>query len=1216
MINWPDSLAPFFSEAKKLVHHGGIEAIEFSKNTYQIGVKDPSLQTCWVFIQFNEQNAIQDFFCSCEEDACLHKAAAFYRIYEHSAIPLHNRFKASFWNSLCLQAASVYLKPLKQLSKGLWEKKNLITVEAKSAQGLKKLQGILEKTELETEENSIKFSGLSEEELTLWQEGTPTFSLQYELSYWSDLAKWLLLLQDEEIPYTLSFLGNETSLPNDLKVNFPDVELHVTLQNLNFAEIIPSLATVKSPLKIHHPIPELLQKITYDEENHCLHLIPKKPFPKLKTGISVGNWTYVPHDGFHPNEEHEILDHPQKNEHEIANFLNAHANEITPLLDKLTLNTEFQKLSYHLRWDKKHYLWIEPYLFEPNDLLNPKSYQFDEWVYLFQKGFYRISLTKFPPPRPLCIPFAQVEEFIQQHKEWLNEQKDFHIHLTGIEDQIIYQFDKDKGLLFSKQTPLPIAKSSVIDFGSWIHVKGQGFYAKRHVKLDFPFRPGVWINPERIADFIRNHEKELQVVPNFFTNIPHLKSVGLKITLIHSKKISLEPSYELNYAYQGTPFDVYGDYLYIENEGFEEIPPHKRIPEPYKTAISFEGKKLIPFFKEEFPKIRHLISNLDLRFTPPKTLQLIADNLTDQNKLYQMELHYHTENGDIPVPDLIQAIKKHDLFLFANAGRLDLFDSRFDWIREALEKKSTKLIENQISLSALELFRMQAFEDLQSQGTTWEKLKQLAEMRNPEPINLQGLKSVLRPYQKNGLEWLWFLYEHQLSGLLCDEMGLGKTHQAMALFAAILNLSLPYTPKFLVVCPTSLLYHWEEKLAAFLPKAKVFTYHGVERQIHSFQKDADILLTSYGIWRNDVSILKQIPFEVAVFDELQTAKNFKSRLHQTLTATLSKMRLGLTGTPIENDLRELKSLFDIVLPGYMPKDHHFQRLFLTPIQKHNDLKQQELLTRYIKPFILRRRKKDVLHDLPEKVEQISHCDLHPSQRKIYHEVLLSSRDRILSELYDSTMPIPYMHIFTLLSYLKQICNHPALYFKKPLEFHKYHSGKWNLFLELLHEARESKQKVVVFSQYLGMLDIIESYLKQHSIGFAGIRGATKDRGKQVNLFQNDPSCEVFVASLKAAGLGIDLTSGSVVIHYDRWWNAARENQATDRVHRIGQTKGVQVFKLVTKETIEQKIDTLIERKGTLMEKVVGVDEPQVLKQLSREEIIHLLDTTDMSLDNF
>jgi SNF2 family DNA or RNA helicase len=336
------------------------------------------------------------------------------------------------------------------------------------------------------------------------------------------------------------------------------------------------------------------------------------------------------------------------------------------------------------------------------------------------------------------------------------------------------------------------------------------------------------------------------------------------------------------------------------------------------------------------------------------------------------------------------------------------------------------------------------------------------------------------------------------------------------------------------------------------------------------------------------------------------AKNETSRLHSTLLHIDAQMRLGMTGTPIENYLRELKALFDITLPNYMPGPTLFKDLFVIPIEKEHDPKATAFLQKLIDPFVLRRKKEEVLQDLPPKTEEVYHCELLPEQQQLYTEVLQRSREQLLSGLKDNASPIPYMHIFAILSALKQICDHPAVYLKHPENYRQHRSGKWDLFLELLQEARDSKQKVVVYSQYLGMLDIIESYLKESNIGYAAIRGATANRGEQIKRFNTDPNCEIFVGSLQASGLGIDLTAASVVIHYDRWWNAARENQATDRVHRIGQQRGVQVFKLVTKNTFEERIDQLILSKAKLMESVVTTDDQHLIKYLSRDELINLL----------
>ena len=310
------------------------------------------------------------------------------------------------------------------------------------------------------------------------------------------------------------------------------------------------------------------------------------------------------------------------------------------------------------------------------------------------------------------------------------------------------------------------------------------------------------------------------------------------------------------------------------------------------------------------------------------------------------------------------------------------------------------------------------------------------------------------------------------------------------------------------------------------------------------------------------------------------------------------MRLGLTGTPIENRLRELKALFDLVLPAYLPSDALFREQFSIPIETQGDDQAKQLLLKLVRPFILRREKRFVLTELPEKIEQVAYCDLSEEQKTLYQNTVRQIRGTLQTE----GEPPSSLHLFSALTALKQICDHPALVDSDLKNFQNHASGKWELFLELLHEARNSGQKVVVFSQYLGMIEIIETYLKRKGIRYASITGATKDRAAAIHQFRDDPTCEVFVASLLAAGVGIDLTAASVVIHYDRWWNPAKEQQATDRVHRIGQSRGVQVFKLVVKETIEEYIHELIERKRRLFQGVIGATEAE---PITREELLEI-----------
>ena len=424
----------------------------------------------------------------------------------------------------------------------------------------------------------------------------------------------------------------------------------------------------------------------------------------------------------------------------------------------------------------------------------------------------------------------------------------------------------------------------------------------------------------------------------------------------------------------------------------------------------------------------------------------------------------------------------------------------------------------------------------------------------------------LYAYQQTGYHWLWLLHHNGFGALLCDDMGLGKTHQAMALMRAVTAAN-PQT-SILVVCPTSVLDHWREKLSRYLP-------------------GQEITLTSYGLVRSRLDQYRQTRFDLVVLDEMQTIKNAGTATHQALAALDKGVAIGLTGTPIENHEGELRTLLDFVVPGYLP----------------GNVDDRATLRRLARPFVLRRTKGQVLTELPPKIVDKRYCEMSEAQRSLYRAVI-DSRAKPLQAQLRAGASISYVHVFAALNYLKQICNHPASAgggFDGDAP-----SAKWELFVELLDECMASGLKVVVFSQYLRMLEMIEQHLQRESIGFASIKGSTKDRGGEIARFRDDAGCRVFTASLRAGGLGIDLTSASVVIHYDRWWNQAREDQATDRVHRIGQNKGVQVIKLITRNSVEEKIDALIERKGRLASDIILDDDPSLVKQFTPEELEELL----------
>lgn len=473
-----------------------------------------------------------------------------------------------------------------------------------------------------------------------------------------------------------------------------------------------------------------------------------------------------------------------------------------------------------------------------------------------------------------------------------------------------------------------------------------------------------------------------------------------------------------------------------------------------------------------------------------------------------------------------------------------------------------------------------------------------------EPPSLSHSNLNLRSYQQFGFKWLWWLYQNNLHGLLADEMGLGKTHQAMALLSAVQNGKENF--KFLVVCPTTVLTHWSDKISEFAPDLNPAIYHGQSRFSRLARiNDANLtVITSYGVLQRDIAELQKSHWDVVVLDEAHYVKNSSTHTYRAACKLSNSMRMCLSGTPFENDLRELKSIFDFLLPGYLGSDRFFRRNILRPIKDSGSPSDELVLKKLIHPFKLRRTKEAVLPDLPDKVIDFRTCTLSAAQQKLYRGVLEFKAKPLTEQLQENESNVPVIHIFAILNLLKQICNHPLLLLDS-MDIDKVESGKFELLKELIFEGIESNQKIVIYTQYLKMVEIIRAYLAQQKIKYVTLTGASQNRGRIISQFQTDTETKVFVATLLTGGVGIDLTAASIVIHYDRWWNASKENQATDRVHRIGQNKNVQVFKLITKDTFEEKIDHLIKKKQELFEKYLEKDE-EVFKNLTRQELIDLL----------
>jgi len=471
-----------------------------------------------------------------------------------------------------------------------------------------------------------------------------------------------------------------------------------------------------------------------------------------------------------------------------------------------------------------------------------------------------------------------------------------------------------------------------------------------------------------------------------------------------------------------------------------------------------------------------------------------------------------------------------------------------------------------------------------------------------EPPPLGALDPVLRPYQKEGVAWLRFLRDNGFGGILADEMGLGKTLQVLAHLDALkkTNEKADMSPS-LIVCPTSLVFNWEAEARKFTPDLRILALHGPQRHEKFAQIPGhDLIITSYALLRRDAEQYRGIEFDTVVLDEAQHIKNRQTQNAQSVKTTRARHQLVLTGTPLENSVLDLWSIFDFLMPGYLGDARDFRDRYETAIVRDKDQAAQARLARRLRPFMLRRLKPEVAADLPEKIEQISYCELGEAQRALYQQVLEAGRREMLED-----KPQNRMIVLTALLRLRQICCDPLL-LNPDRAAAAPPSGKTELFLELLEEALDGGHRVLVFSQFTSMLGLLRDELNAQKIAFCYLDGATRDRAQVVEKFQSDPDIPVFLISLKAGGTGLNLTGADTVVHFDPWWNPAVEAQATDRAHRIGQKNVVTSYKLITRGTVEEKILNLQNRKRALTQAMLGDDE-QWVQSLSWEEIQELLE---------
>lgn len=468
----------------------------------------------------------------------------------------------------------------------------------------------------------------------------------------------------------------------------------------------------------------------------------------------------------------------------------------------------------------------------------------------------------------------------------------------------------------------------------------------------------------------------------------------------------------------------------------------------------------------------------------------------------------------------------------------------------------------------------------------------------------QSLNAQLRGYQQQGLNWLQFLREYEMGGVLADDMGLGKTVQALAHLLVEKEAGRLDRPS-LVIAPTSLMVNWRTEAERFAPSLRVLVLHGAQRK-QNFDEvtQHDVVLTTYPLLARDFADLSRHAYHLLILDEAHNIKNSKSKASQLVRQLKARHRLCLTGTPMENHLGELWSLFDFLMPGLLGDEQRFRRLFRTPIEKHGDKERQQGLNRRIAPFMLRRTKQEVVKELPPKTEILRSVELSGAQRDLYEGIRLAMHAKVQNEIGKKGMARSHIIILDALLKLRQVCCDPRL-LKLESAKHVKHSAKLELLMDMLPELIEEGRRVLLFSQFTSMLTLIEEELHARKLNFVKLTGDTKDRATPVQRFQSG-EVPLFLISLKAGGTGLNLTAADTVIHYDPWWNPAAENQATDRAHRIGQDKPVFVYKLLTEGTVEEKILAMQNRKKALADSLFN-ENAEGAKALNMEDLTALFE---------
>ena len=793
-------------------------------------------------------------------------------------------------------------------------------------------------------------------------------------------------------------------------------------------------------------------------------------------------------------------------------------------------------------------------------------------------------------------------------------------------------------LLFPDGTTVPLKESLVLAGKRTFVISGQSLF---QVEPDFPPRllrkwllepamsfPAAQI--DRVLTFFAAHlprfrmtlradglDVEENVAPRFLITLEGTaeKAKAQLAARYGQSTVSVSPSAaHLGYA-SGIGEDG-GRKLFLRQDELERAAGKKLVEKGFRydsqggtneasgdAAVEFwaRGHKELP---EEWEKFGSAAPKIRIR---PKVRPKVRVGMSGVS-WFELEAQFVTDD---------QAVDLGAVRMWLNSGRrfLPLKDGSFAEADTAELKRAADLLEEAgalpgKSISRLPLYQAPALEMLIGLGEAAEveakARKAMTELRGEGGIPAvkapPGLEATLRHYQEGGLSWLWFLHKHGLSGILADDMGLGKTIQALSLVQKIKNEE--GSKPSLVVAPTSVLANWEREAEKFTPGLKTLVWHGQDRKERAdLLAGTDLVLTSYALVRRDVEELSKVGFRYVILDEAQNIKNADSATAQACKALPSDLRLSLTGTPLENRLSELWSIFDFLMPGFLGSSDAFSERYEQPIQVAGDMEARERLKRRIHPFILRRLKTEVAKDLPPKTETVAYCEMEPGQAALYREVLDESRRKVFDSIEKLGFGKSRVSILAALMKLRQVCCDPRL-LKLPPGTLLPPSAKLERCGELINDLVAEGHRALVFSQFTEMLELLKQDSDSKKLGYLYLDGRTRDRMAKVDQFNDPNGPPLFFISLKAGGTGLNLTAADYVIHYDPWWNPAVEDQATDRTHRIGQTRAVISYKLITRGTVEEKILALQKRKRDLAAGVLGND-ADLGKSLSERDVEEL-----------